>query len=145
MPKKKEIVIRPNGRPLLFKSAEELEDKIEEYFEFCNNRIKEIHDKEGGVVAITHPAPYTMSGLANRLGIDRDTLLNYSKKEEFFGTVKMARNRVHEDVEVRLMESRNQAGAIFNLKNNFGWKDKNETETTHILPKPIMDVDQIDV
>ena len=33
-------------------------------------------------------------------------------------------------------------GLIFNLKNNFsGWKDKTENETTHILPKPIMELD----
>ena len=130
----------PVGRPLKFKSPKELEQKINEYFDYCDNRIKNIYTKEGAEVAITHPAPYTMSGLARALGVDRDTILNYSKKEEYFGTIRDARNRVAEDVEIRLMETSNQSGAIFNLKNNFGWKDKTEQDTTIHMPKPIMDV-----
>lgn len=120
----------PVGRPLKYKTAKELQSAIDEYFDFCDNRIKEIHTKEGEAVAINHPAPYTMSGLANRLGIDRDTLINYSHKDNFSALVKAARNRVHEDVERRLMETSNQSGAIFNLKNNFGWKDKTESDIT---------------
>jgi hypothetical protein len=71
-----------------------------------------------------------MSGLARRLEVDRDTIINYSHKEEYFGTIRNAREKVHEDVETRLMDTRNEKGAIFNLKNNFGWKDKNETDVT---------------
>lgn len=120
----------PGGRPLIFKSVEELQEKIDEYFDWCDNRTKSIYIKElGDNMEVSAPAPYTMSGLARRLGIDRDTLLNYSKKEEFFGTIKAARERVQEDVETRLMETSNQSGAIFNLKNNFGWKDKTEVDT----------------
>lgn len=130
----------PVGRPPAFKSVKELEGLIQDYFDWCDNRIKTIHTKEGTEVAITHPAPYTMSGLARRLGIDRDTLINYSKKDNFSALIKEARDKVAEDVETRLMETSNQSGAIFNLKNNFGWKDKTENETTVHLPKPIMDV-----
>lgn len=121
--------IDPNGgRPLTFKTVEELKSVIDEYFDFCDSRIKEIHTKEGDVIAITHPAPYTMSGLARRLDISRDTLVNYSNRELFSDTIKEARDRVQEDIETRLMETSNQSGAIFNLKNNFGWKDKREVE-----------------
>ena len=120
----------PVGRPLIFKSPEDLEQKIEEYFTYCDNRIRHVFDKKSGsVIEVIDPEPYTMSGLAYALGIDRDTLLNYSKKEEFFGTLKKAKDKVHSDVERRLMES-NPTGAIFNLKNNFGWKDRTEVEAT---------------
>jgi hypothetical protein len=81
-----------------------------------------------------------MSGLARRLGVDRETILNYSKKEQFFGTIRAAREKVHEDVETRLMATRNEKGAIFNLKNNFGWKDQQEIDHTtkgKELPTPI--------
>lgn len=119
------------GKPLAFKSVEELTKKTEEYFDYCDNRVKSAYvEKLGGNVDISDPAPYTMSGLARYLGIDRDTLINYSHKEEYFGTIKAARMRVHEDVETRLMEGKAQTGAIFNLKNNFGWKDKTESEVT---------------
>lgn len=121
----------PNGRPPAFKTVKELEDKIQEYFDYCDNRTMSVYIKEAGDnIEISKPAPYTMSGLARRLGIDRDTLINYSKKEDFFGTVKAAREKVQEDVETRLMETSNQSGAIFNLKNNFGWKDKTEQDLT---------------
>jgi hypothetical protein len=121
----------PVGRPLLFKTNEELAKVIDEYFDWCDNRTKSIYIKDlGDNMEISSPAPYTMSGLARRLGIDRDTLLNYGKRDEYFGTIKDARERVQEDVETRLMETSNQSGAIFNLKNNFGWKDKTETDLT---------------
>ena len=73
-----------------------------------------------------------MSGLALALGVDRKTLLTYSKKDEFLPTIKEAKERVHQDVETRLME-KNATGAIFNLKNNFDWKDKSEVEGEHKL------------
>jgi hypothetical protein len=112
------------GRPVLFKTPEELQEKIDEYFRFCDARIKTIFDPRTNKEAIiNYPAPYTMSGLARRLGIDRQTLVNYSNKEEFFDTIREARQRVEEDIENRLMETKNEKGAMFNLKNNFGWKD----------------------
>jgi hypothetical protein len=122
---------QPNGRPPAFTSEKELGKLIDEYFDYCDNRTKTIWDeKTSQEIVIIHPAPYTMSGLARRLGVDRDTLINYSKKKKFFGTIRAAREKVHEDVENRLMETRNEKGAIFNLKNNFGWKDENKTDIT---------------
>lgn len=71
--------------------------------------------------------PYTVAGLALSLDIDRRTLLNYSKKEEFFPTIKKARIKIEKDVERRSIEN-NSAGAIFNLKNNFDYEDKQKKE-----------------
>lgn len=70
----------------------------------------------------------TMSGLAYHLGMDRKTLLNYSKDERYFPTIKKARDRVEAFVEERLMLGNATAGVIFNLKNNFGWIDKQEVD-----------------
>lgn len=120
----------PVGRPLAFKTVEELDQKIDEYFDWCDNRIQTVYSKKSdGVIEVNNPAPYTMSGLASWLGIDRDTLLRYSKKEDFYGTIKAAREKVHADVETRLMEN-NATGAIFNLKNNFGWRDEKNIDLT---------------
>jgi hypothetical protein len=125
---------------LKFKTAKELEAAIEEYFAWCDNRVRSVYIKEAGDnVPISDPAPYTMSGLAYALGIDRRTLLDYSKRESFFPLVKAARQKVENDVETRLMEGKNQAGAIFNLKNNFAWVDKTEQDVrVKELPKPIL-------
>jgi hypothetical protein len=128
----------PGGRPLAFKSVQELQDKIEDYFTWCDNRTKKIYDNKKGIeYMVSDPAPYTMSGLARRLGVDRETILNYSKKEEYFGTIRDAREKVHEDVETRLMGTKNEKGAIFNLKNNFGWKDESKVDNTIHIPQPI--------
>lgn len=106
------------GRPRAFKNAEEVKSKIDAYFNYCEEKEK----------------PYTMSGLAYYLGIDRKTLLNYSKNEEYFHTIKKARDKVQMQLEECLYRLGNNSGVIFNLKNNFDWKDKVEVKNTN-LPK----------
>lgn len=102
------------GRPRAFKSVEEVEEKINAYFNYCEEEEK----------------PYTMSGLAYYLGIDRRTLLNYSKNEDYFPLIKKARDKVQMQLEECLYRLGNNSGVIFNLKNNFDWKDKMEVEKT---------------
>lgn len=133
------------GRPMKYQSEAQLQEAIDDYFDQCDNRIVQVFSKKiGDVVEINDPEPYTVSGLAYAMGVDRDTLLNYAKDERFFGAIKRAKNKVHLDVERRLME-RNATGAIFNLKNNFGWKDeqvvKNEVDitTTHTVPPEMLE------
>ena len=118
------------GRPSIFKSVKEVEDKIEEYFNYCDNRLVNGYDnKTNEQFAYINPEPYTMSGLAYYLEIDRKTLYNYSKDDEFFPTIKRARDKVEMDIE-RRMNDKNAftPGLIFNAKNNFGWVDKNESD-----------------
>ena len=121
----------PGGRPPLYTSLEELEAVIDEYFDNCDNRIRHVYSKKRDeVVEIIDPEPYTMAGLAYALGMDRRTLLEYSKKDEFSPTIKKARNKVQIDVERRLMEGQ-AAGPIFNLKNNFDYKDQTQQDINH--------------
>lgn len=103
----------PAGRPLKFTSVEDMQNKIDAYFRYCDENDK----------------PYTISGLALALDTCRDTLLEYQGKEEFSDTINKAKQKVHVFVEERLFGS-NVAGPIFNLKNNFGWKDKTDHELT---------------
>ncbi len=112
----------PEGRPLKFQSVQELDDAIELYFQ-TDAFINDGEDRS------FRP---TMSGLALFLECDRKTLLNYSHKGEFFLSLKKAKSRVEQALEQRLY-SNSVAGVIFNLKNNFGWIDKQEVvqETTH--------------
>ena len=117
------------GQPFKFQSVEELQASIDEYFDYCDNRIKRVYSKKlDAPIEMIDPAPYTILGLCRALGTNRQTLLNYEKSEgyeQFFDTVKAAKLRVGEDVETRSLES-NAAGPIFNLKNNFGHKDSQE-------------------
>jgi len=118
----------PVGRPVKYNTVEELQKIVDEYFDWCDNRVVQGYDnKTNEQFAYASPAPYTMSGLARRLGLSRQGLIEYSNKDEFSDAIKAARDRIHEDVETRLME-RTATGAIFNLKNNFGWKDETKQE-----------------
>jgi hypothetical protein len=112
------------GCPPKFASPEQMQEAIDKYFEKCDARTRTIVAKDGGLIEVSHPEPYTVSGLCLTLGVDRVTLLNYSKESRFFSTVKGAKIKVANDVERRMLETQNQSGAIFSLKNNFGWKDE---------------------
>ena len=112
----KEVVSRNNkvGRPLKFKSVEELEKKIDAYFKDKNN------------------IPYTVTDLAVWLDCDRRTLTNYEEKDEFFPTIKKAKTKIEASIEKgALMGVYNPTFSIFNMKNNFGWQDKHEVDTTN--------------
>lgn len=136
------------GRPLKFKNAKELQEKIDAYFRDCDSHVEEIteyveardskgvlkKDKNGlnYLVEVTHKVktkqrPYTITGLAVALGTNRSTLVNYEEREEFFDTIKNAKEKIHNFTEERLYDA-HPAAVIFNLKNNYGWKDKTEVE-----------------
>ena len=98
------------GRPPKYNTAEEMQEKIDNYFKECDYNNK----------------PYTVTGLALALDLDRKSILNYSEKEEFFHTIKKAKLKVENYLEERLINDTSTTGIIFNLKNNYGWKDKQE-------------------
>ena len=105
MKKKKKI-----GRPLKYKSPDDMQKKIDAYFTDCDRK----------------EAPYTVTGLALAIDMSRQGLVNYEKKGEFFDTIKKAKGRVEEFLEQRLLSANCSTGVIFNLKNNFGWRDHSD-------------------
>lgn len=99
------------GRPLKFKTVEELSEKIEAYF----NSNQEV---------------YTVGDLAVWLDVDRRTITNYEDKDEFFPTIKRAKGKIEADIEKQaLLGKLNPTVSIFNLKNNFNWKDRQEIDS----------------
>ena len=114
------------GQPLKFKTVEELEERIESFFTSDDAYI--INFKDGDEDRIYAP---TMSGLALHLDVDRKTITNYSNKDEYFPTIKRARSRIESHLEKKLYGN-NVTGLIFNLKNNFDWKDKSEVAQTNV-------------
>lgn len=117
------------GRPLKFESAEVLQQKIDEYFDWCDSRVTKVPTK-AGVIEVPDPRPYTMSGLAYYLGTNRETIRNYSNREEFFDTISRAREKVEQFVEESLWKPKITSGVTFNLKNNFGWRDEKNIDHT---------------
>ena len=104
------------GRPPKFTSAEEMQKAIDAYFSSC----------------LVSEKPLTISGLAYALDMSTESLRRYGEKDAFCATVKRAKQKVEIYLEERL-DSAAPTGAIFNLKNNFGWKDKTEQDVNATL------------
>lgn len=117
------------GRPLKFNSPEELENKIEEYYRYCKDSDRKI----------------TVTGLAWYLDVNKQTLTNYEKAEEngwlkrldedtrskYIEIIKKAKIYIESCYEEMLFHKESVIGAIFTLKNNYGWVDKQEVINTN--------------
>lgn len=107
-----------------FRDPEQLKIEIEEFFIECKEENK---------------VP-TITGLAVKLDTTRRTLLDYENqivktldeniKKEISHTIKKAKARIESEYEQALMDRGKTTGAIFTLKNNYGWADKQEIVTT---------------
>ena len=123
------------GRPPMYNTKEEIQIKIDEYFESCKGEVltdaegKPVLTKSGAVVMIG-VRPLTITGLALALGFtSRQALLNYQAKEEFVDTIMRAKARIECYAEERLFDKDGANGAKFSLTNNFaGWKEKKEID-----------------
>lgn len=118
-----------SGRPPKFESPNILGEQIEEYFSLCTNEKK---------------IP-TITGLAYFLGTTRKTLLDYENcdssnmlkgfneniKSDYIHIIKNAKARIESGYEQLLFDKNTVVGAIFTLKNNFGWVDKQNIEQTN--------------
>lgn len=120
----------PVGRPPKWNSVEELQNQIEAYFLSLQDP-----DKPG-----VYLRPPTITGLALALGTTRQTLLEYegevegrdNKDKRFADAIKEAKVKCEQWVEENAMLGKaNATFSIFNLKNNYGWKDKTETELSN--------------
>ena len=144
------------GRPMKFQDIDELRAMILEYFKNAAPHWEEQteyidrRDPKSGKIIIedgkvvqdkvvrkvkTRQKPLTVTGLAVALGTSRDVLLDYEttyseKYPEFSNTIKEAKEQIKAYAEESLFGT-NTAGVIFSLKNNWGFKDKYETENTN--------------
>src|SRR3954452_6749963 len=129
---------RPVGRPLKFETVEQLDLAIQNYFAECDPHTTQAlvetgRDSKGNMLfdtrtVLTEQKPYTMAGLARALGLDRKTLLNYKKRDEYFPSIQAAIDRCEEYAESQLYGPYAN-GAKFNLQNNYTgkyqpWTDK---------------------
>ena len=102
-----------SGRPLKYESVEAMQKDIDKYFEECDENEK----------------PYTVSGLAYALNTTRRTLLDYEERDEYSHTIKKAKAKIERfNEELLYSKDVSTTGVIFNLKNNYNWKDKQEIE-----------------
>ena len=109
--------IQSSGRPPIFNTPEEMQEKIYNYFQSEASK-KVIVTKDWSRLQVPHP---TITWLALYIGFaDRSSFYNYEEKEEFSYTIKRARSFIENEYEKMLAS--NPTWAIFALK-NFWWKD----------------------
>ena len=107
----------PEGRPLKFKTAEELEEKIDEYIALS------VYNEEKEQTGY----PLTITGMALHLGfMSRQSMYDLENMPKFSYSIKRARLMIENAYEMNLF-GKNPTGSIFALK-NLGWKDKQELD-----------------
>lgn len=137
----------PAGRPMKFSSPEQLEELIQEYFDsitisvprtkpntnpdkdvdddfrepILNNLWEQIIDTEWASIP-------SILWLCEYLWIHRSTFIEYEEQKQFSNTIKVAKQRIEKYNAEQLYRKEQVTGIIFNLKNNFDWKDKTESE-----------------
>lgn len=97
------------GQPPKYKSAKLLRERIDEFFELCDDK-RQLPEK---------------AGLCVFLDISRDTYSEYRKK--YPDTIRYADGYIESNW-VRRLGGQSATGAIFYLKNAFDYRDKTETE-----------------
>lgn len=143
--KAKEVPFDKGGRHPTYSTLQELEERIESYFEHCKKgrRIKRYDKQEKCFVTETVELPQTIEGLAYHLGMTRQSLLNYQNIDaDFFDTITRAKERINVwkmetawlgDVDPRVWQ--------FDLKNNANYKDKAEEEESKPIEKTTSEID----
>lgn len=123
------------GRPPAYSSEEELQAKIEEYF---NTLLAPFFDENNIQIGTRWINKPTVGGLAVHLGIDRVTLHNYSKSDRFFNIIKRAKDLIHSFNEQMLTEGKNPVGAINTLINTseFWVSDQKHIKVEPVMPDP---------
>ena len=99
------------GRPRKYQSVEEMVNKIELYFQDEDEK------------------PFTVTGLALYLDLTKEGFREYSHREEFSVPIKKAKAKIEDHINKMMLKNEcNPVGAIFNLKNNFGYCDKGKDQ-----------------
>ncbi len=70
----------------------------------------------------------SVSGLCGYLHMHRDTFNEYSRHEDYADICAAAKNEIEAYLCSQLGSGKGDSGIIFNLQNNFGWKQKQEVE-----------------
>lgn len=113
------------GRPKKY-TKKSLEAAVKGYFAGISK------GGDGSPWAAEYKRPPTVSGLCLYLGIDRSTWQNYADPKlhpELREITAYARMRMETYLEEQLLiREKNVQGLIFNLQNNYGWREKREVE-----------------
>ena len=126
------------GAPRKYKTAKALERAIEKYFRSISATVpmagidgREILNDEGEpVMKVEYLIPPSVVSMCLYLGIDKRTWANYcdAKKHPEFAEVTSRAMMRHEAylVEQSIVREKSVSGILFNLENNYGYRQKAE-------------------
>ncbi len=123
---------RKKGRPRLAKnwSADLLNERSREYFAKCDARTREVVTRNGEIVTVSNPAPYTIEGLCSYLDVTRNEFYAWRKRNDALGIkAQKVHNKIMDNrVTGGLDGTQNSSFAQFMLKNNApeDYRDKME-------------------
>ena len=128
------------GKQPFFKDPEELQAKIEEYFEECKGEVLKdtfgnpMVDKFGNPI-IYNARPLTTPGLAYHLGFrSRQSLYDYKAKPAFKSVIERAIMRIEVYTNERLFDKEGCNGAKFSLQYNFkGYEPEKEDKEAPVV------------
>lgn len=118
------------GRPLKFQDPEKLQQRIDAYFEHCDNTIikKQHVTGKGEIIVVPTPTPYTMAGLAAWLEISRKNLLEYNDRNGFRNIITRARDKIEaSNITLALTGCHDSRIAALNLSSNYGYATKQDS------------------
>lgn len=129
------------GRPVKFKTPDDMLDKMHEYLAYCEDReVTKI--VKSGVVTAKIQAPITVEGFCAFAGITKTTFYEYKKKPKFDVIVCQFTQIVESYWVDQCAEGMPGNKADFILKNAFSdfWKDKttNELDLAEDLKKSMV-------
>lgn len=126
------------GRPLNFKTPQDLWDRSKEYFAECDDNpleVSEVTTTEKGMFSKIklHKVPYTWEGLYVFLGISN--LDRYKEKKEFVGII------THIGNVIRNQKFSGAAAGLFNsniIARDLGLSDKTESKISGEVDIPVI-------
>lgn len=121
----------------VYPTPDALEAKVDEYFDWC---LAEVEDPKTGFTRTYEKHTPSYSGLARYLGFTtRQELLNYQgETDAYTNVIKIARLRLEEYLEGKLIHSKAPAGIALSLKNNAGWEEKSTRQIGGVDDKPLV-------
>ncbi len=134
------------GQYRKYRTPEDLQKRIDEYFESCMSPMRNmngeiVYDKDGKEILV-QTKPYTVSGMANHLGITTSTLMTYQTRAqvgrippEYANIILAARQKIEEYAESQLYSRDGGRGGQFVLQAGFGWQTKRERNETKLAKK----------
>jgi len=81
-----------------------------------------------GILDVISPKVPTIAGLAYAIGVDRQTVYNYEKNQEYFDIIKRARDYILAEIESAAINDDVNNGPVIFVMKNYGYSDKQEIE-----------------